>query len=311
MSDANKPCCTPSRDGAPASPASEMARGDVQRPSVSLPGGPFLMGTDYADGFESDGEGPVRPVLVAPFEIDAFPVTNDEFAAFVRATGYQTTAERLGSSFVFQAQAGSDAVVLDSVAAAPWWLLVEGARWSAPEGLGSSLEGRERHPVVHVSWDDAAAYAAWSGSRLPTEAQWEYAARGGLKQALYPWGDELKPAGQHMCNIWQGEFPRTNTAEDGYAFTCPVDAFPANGFGLSSMAGNTWEWCADFWGTAFTAEPVQEPTGPDGGTSRVMRGGSFLCHASYCNRYRVAARTRSTPESSASNIGFRCVRPSL
>lgn len=308
MSDAHKPCCTPSRDGAAASPPFAAARGDVLRPSVSLPGGPFLMGTDYAGGFQDDGEGPVRPVLVGPFEIDAFPVTNDDFALFTAETGYQTTAERLASSFVFQAQVASDVAVLDSLAAAPWWLLVEGACWSAPEGPGSGLGGRGRHPVVHVSWDDAAAYAAWSGSRLPTEAQWEYAARGGLRQALYPWGDDLTPAGQHMCNIWQGEFPIANTAEDGHAFTCPVDAFPANGFGVFSMAGNTWEWCADFWGATFTAEPVQEPRGPDAGTSRVMRGGSFLCHASYCNRYRVAARTRSTPESSASNIGFRCVR---
>lgn len=311
MSDTNKPCCTPSRDGAPARPSPEVGRGDVRRPSVSLPGGPFLMGTDHADGFENDGEGPVRPVLVAPFGIDAFPVTNDDFAVFAAETGYRTTAERLGSSFVFQAQAAADAPVLDSLAAAPWWLLVERACWTAPEGPGSGLEGRGNHPVVHVSWDDASAYAAWSGSLLPTEAQWEYAARGGLKQALYPWGDELTPGGRHMCNIWQGEFPGVNTADDGYAFTCPVDAFPPNGFGLYSMAGNTWEWCADFWGTAFTDEPVQEPAGPTAGTSRVMRGGSFLCHASYCNRYRVAARTRSTPESSASNIGFRCVRSAV
>jgi formylglycine-generating enzyme required for sulfatase activity len=269
------------------------------------------MGTDYAGGFESDGEGPVRPVFVAPFDMDAYPVTNDEFAAFVEDTGYVTTAQQMGSSFVFQGQlaANAGARVLDSVAAAPWWLLVEGASWLSPEGGGSTLQARGAHPAVHVSWHDASAYAAWSGGQLPTEAQWEYAARGGLRQALYPWGDEFTPGGRHMCNVWQGDFPTLNTAEDGHAFTCPVDAFAPNGFGLYSMAGNTWEWCADFWGTAFTAEPAQEPRGPAGGSSRVMKGGSFLCHASYCNRYRVAARTRSTPDSSASNIGFRCSRP--
>jgi formylglycine-generating enzyme required for sulfatase activity len=309
MSDTKKPCCTPSRDVSTAAPAPQVRRGEVRRPSTSLPGGPFLMGTDYADGFASDGEGPVRPVLLSPFEIDTFPVTNDDFATFVEDTGHVTTAERLGSSFVFHGQGPNAEAVLDSVAAAPWWLLVAGASWRFPEGPGSTIADRGRHPVVHVSWDDASAYAAWSGGRLPTEAQWEYAARGGLTQALYPWGDELTPGGRHLCNIWQGEFPAVNTAEDGYAFTCPVDAFPPNGYGLYSMVGNTWEWCADFWGTAFTAEPAREPTGPAGGSSRVIRGGSFLCHAAYCNRYRVAARTRNTPDSSASNIGFRCSRP--
>ncbi len=279
---------------------------------VSLPGGPFRMGTDYARGFPADGEGPVRPVALSPFEIDAFPVTNADFAAFVEATGYVTEAERFGTSFVFKGQIPSDRVA-DTLAAAPWWSLVEGACWSAPEGPDSNVATRQDHPVVQVSWNDASAFAEWSGAYLPTEAQWEYAARGGLDQKLYPWGDDLMPGDKHLCNIWQGAFPDHNTEEDGFAFTCPVDAFPPNGFGLYSMTGNCWEWCADFWGTAFSVEPALDPQGPAFGAARgmprVMKGGSFLCHESYCNRYRVAARTQNTTDSSASNIGFRCARP--
>jgi formylglycine-generating enzyme required for sulfatase activity len=169
---------------------------------------------------------------------------------------------------------------------------VHGATWRAPEGPGSDLDGRLDHPVVHVSWHDAVAYCAWSGKRLLTEAEWEYAARGGLVQKRYPWGDELTPGGRHMCNIWQGQFPVRNTAEDGYRGTAPVDAFEPNGFGLYNVSGNVWEWCADPWG----------------GDGRVMRGGSYMCHDSYCNRYRVAARTRNTADSSGGNLGFRCAR---
>jgi formylglycine-generating enzyme required for sulfatase activity len=266
------------------------------------------MGTDYPLGFPADGEGPVRPVALSPFEIDRYPVTNADFAVFVGATGYVTEAEVFGSSFVFTGQLG-DRPIIDTLAAAPWWALVEGAFWGAPEGPGSTVSDRGDHPVVHVSWNDASAFATWSGASLPTEAQWEYAARGGLDQRLYPWGDDLTPDGQYRCNIWQGEFPRHNTAEDGYAWTCPVDAFPPNAFGLYSMTGNTWEWCSDLWGAAFSAEPAFDPQGPAFGEERVIKGGSFLCHASYCNRYRVAARTHNTPQSSASNIGFRCARP--
>jgi formylglycine-generating enzyme required for sulfatase activity len=279
---------------------------------VVLPAATFLMGTDYPRANPGDGEGPVRPVSLSPFAIDTFPVTNADFAEFVRATGYVTDSERYGTSFVFQGQIPEeryDELVEDTLAAAPWWCLVRGASWRAPEGPGSTIDARLTHPVVHVSWNDAMAYAAWSGAMLPTEAQWEYAARGGLEQRLYPWGDELTPQGRFMCNVWQGQFPDINTAADGFAATCPVDAFPPNGHGLYSMIGNTWEWCADFWGTAFGAAPVRDPQGPPDGVARVMKGGSFLCHASYCNRYRPAARTRNTPDSAASNIGFRCVRP--
>jgi formylglycine-generating enzyme required for sulfatase activity len=277
---------------------------------VSLPGGTFLMGTDYPDAFPIDGEGPVRPVTLSPFRIDTFPVTNSDFAAFVDATGYRTESEKFAWSFVFWMHLPPDRLdqlVEDTVAAAPWWCKVPGADWAHPEGPGSHIADRPNHPVVHVSWNDAVAYAAWAGKSLPTEAQWEYAARGGLEQKIYPWGDELTPGGKHMCNIWQGEFPRVDTAEDGFAGACPVDAFPPNGFGLYSMTGNVWEWCADWFHTAFYTRPQHNPTGQERGETKVMKGGSFLCHASYCNRYRVAARTSNTPDSAASNIGFRCV----
>jgi sulfatase modifying factor 1 len=311
-------CCTPASGRSTAEPsegaphARAVGGAALAAGMVELPGGSFLMGTDYPDGFPDDGEGPVREVYVSPFAIDRFPVTNIEFAKFVAATGHLTDAERYGWSFVFWLQVPEDRVeevVEDSAAAAPWWYKVRRAFWREPEGAGSNIDDRADHPVVHVSWNDAAAYASWADKNLPTEAEWEFAARGGLVQKLYPWGDELMPEGRHLCNIWQGEFPYRNTAADGYAATCPVDAFPDNGYGLSSMTGNVWEWCADWFDPSFsTAGVAQNPAGPLSSHARVMKGGSFLCHASYCNRYRVAARTANTPDSSTSNIGFRCVR---
>jgi len=270
------------------------------------------MGTDYARGFPADGEGPVRPVSLSAFEIDTFPVTNADFTAFIAATNYRTEAERFGWSFVFWAHIAKDrfeAVVEDTVAQTPWWCKVPGAMWSRPEGPGSDVTERLDHPVVHVSWNDAAAYAAWASKQLPTEAQWEYAARGGLEQKLYPWGDELTPDGKHRCNIWQGQFPVEDTAADGFAGSCPVDAFVPNDYSIYSVTGNVWEWCADWFHTDFSSVPaLHNPAGPASGQVKVMKGGSFLCHESYCNRYRVAARTANTPDSSASNIGFRCVK---
>lgn len=279
---------------------------------IALPGGTFLMGTDYPDGFPQDGEGPIRPVTLSPFEIDTFPVTNAAFAKFIAATGYRTEAEMFGWSFVFWSHISKERfgqIVADTVAAAPWWCKVPGAYWQAPEGPSSDVRDRPLHPVVHVSWNDAGAYASWASKSLPTEAQWEYAARGGLVQKLYPWGNELTPGGKHRCNIWQGDFPKIDTAEDGFAGSCPVDSFPPNGFGLYSVTGNVWEWCVDWFHPSYhVGKLLNDPIGPPGGQAKVMKGGSFLCHASYCNRYRVAARTSNTPDSSTSNTGFRCVR---
>jgi formylglycine-generating enzyme len=277
---------------------------------VDLPGGSFLMGTDYADGFPDDGEGPIRNVTLNPFAIDRYPVTNSRFSAFIDATGYRTEAEVFGWSFLFWAHIPAShrrELIVDTVAAAPWWCKVHGAKWNAPEGPGSDISHRANYPVVHVSWNDAAAFASWTGQRLPTEAEWEYSARGGLVQKLYPWGDKLRPNGRHMCNIWQGDFPNHDTAEDGYSGTCPVDAFPPNAYGLYSMTGNCWEWCADwFSATAHRDASPDNPAGPPHGSARVMKGGSFLCHKSYCNRYRCGARSSSTPDSSTSHVGFRC-----
>jgi len=316
---AGKPCCAPAAIHAQSSGAAttEFAfdrepEADVLDRMIALPGSKFLMGTDSPEAFAQDGEGPIRAVTLDPFSIDRYPVTNELFARFAAATGYRTEAECFGWSFVFWSHISPERfhdLVEDTVAAAPWWCKVPGACWNAPEGPGSNLSRREDHPVVHVSWNDAQAYCRWTGQRLPTEAEWEYAARGGLEQKTYPWGDKLRPDGEHRCNIWQGEFPNVDTGEDGFAGTCPVAAFLPNGFGLYSATGNTWEWCADWFDTEFhRAGPRENPKGPSKGSARVMKGGSFLCHKSYCNRYRVAARSSNTPDSSSSHMSFRCAR---
>ena len=258
---------------------------------LALPGGAFTMGS-AEQRYPTDGEGPPRSVPVAPFRIAAHAVSNDNFAAFAAATRYITTAEREGWSFVFAGLLPDDFLPTRAVAAAPWWRQVPDAAWHRPEGRGSDLEGRGDHPVIHVSWLDARAYCRWVGGRLPAEAEWEYAARGGLDRVRYPWGDELTPGGEHRMNVFQGRFPDQDTGEDGYAGTAPVDAFAPNGYGLYNATGNVWEWCADRFGPSRPAE-------------RVMRGGSYLCHESYCWRYRCAARSANTPDSSAGNIGFR------
>ena len=270
------------------------------------------MGTDEPT-FPLDGEGPVREVAVGAFAIDRYAVSNRRFAAFVAATGYTTEAERFGWSFVFHSFLPSDHPPTRAVAVAPWWRVVEGADWRHPFGPASDLEGRQEHPVVHVSWRDARAYARWVGGRLPSEAEWEYAARGGLTQKRFPWGDRLVEGGRHRCNVWQGEFPKRDHARDGYRGTAPVDAFEPNGFGLYNVVGNVWEWCEDRW--AVNADPTAAgpPTAsgaePDSGEPhaalRVMKGGSYLCHASYCNRYRLAARSSSTADSATGHLGFR------
>ena len=304
-------CCLPSGGATPVRAIRQAPghRGSVLDPTgmVVVPGGEFLMGTDDAEGFPADGEGPVRTVRLDSFRVDAHAVSNDRFAQFVAATGYVTDAERIGWSYVF---AGFLPAALRRTSPrptrTPWWCGVRGAYWARPEGPGSDAAGREDHPVVHVSWNDADAYARWAGKRLPTEAEWEYVARGGLEQRRYPWGDELDPDGDYRCNIWRGSFPTRNTAADGYAGTAPVDAFEPNGFGLYNVAGNVWEWCADWWTADHGGHSASNPVGPASGNAKVIRGGSYLCHASYCNRYRVAARTANDLDASAGNAGFRC-----
>ena len=249
------------------------------------------MGDDSAWSYPADGEGPARPVAVPAFSLDAQAVSNRRFADFVQATGHLTDAERFGWSFVFAGLLPDDFIDTRGVAGAPWWRQVAGAEWRCPEGPHSDhsdLSSRWDHPVVQVSANDAAAFAAWAGKRLPTEAEWEYAARAG-STTTFPWGDELEPGGQHQANVWQGEFPSHNSCDDGWYATCPVDTFRPNAFGLFNMIGNVWEWTAD--------------AAPGG---QVLKGGSYLCHASYCRRYRPAARSSAAADSSMGNTGFRC-----
>lgn len=329
-------CCTPSagsRDSCCGSPAGDgtligtitlgppgpfrpAAADRSTRGQERLPGGTFAMGDALGEGYPADGEGPVHDVRLDPFLIDPTTVTNAAFAAFVKDTAYVTDAERLGVSAVFHLTVQAEqADVLGRATGTPWWLIVRGASWRHPHGPLSSVGNLPNHPVVQVSWNDAQAYCAWAGKRLPTEAEWEYASRGGLAGSRFPWGDELTPRGRWMCNIWQGTFPTHNTAEDGHVATAPVKSFRPNGFGLWNMVGNVWEWCADtFTADAYAARaaqaPVHDPRGTWHDTSpsapRVMRGGSYLCHDSYCYRYRVAARSGNTADSAAANIGFRC-----
>jgi len=288
---------------APADPLSDL---DL----IRLDGGCFLMGNprDDGSGYAADGEKPVHPVDLAPFAIAATTVTVRQFAAFVDATGYRTVAEREGWSFVFAGLLPDDAPPTRGAVAAPWWRQVFGADWRHPEGPHSEVARRGDHPVVHVSWDDAQAFCTWSGTRLPTEAEWEFAARGGSQGSPFWWGSDLTPDGTHAMNVWQGEFPRRNTVADGYAGTAPAGAYAPNPYGLYNVTGNVWEWCADWFSpTTYARSPRENPRGPATGTARVIRGGSYLCHHSYCNRYRVDARSSNTPDSTAGNIGFRVV----
>lgn len=311
-------CCSPKRQSPmpaelPAESVAPPAK-DFQVNMSLLSGGRFLMGEDRPIARSGDGECPVREVTLAPFLIDATVVSNAQFETFVQQTGYTTEAERYGWSYVFWNlldPAAKGHVMEGVVAEAPWWLPVQGAYWAAPGGPGSSVHSVAQHPVVHISWNDADAYARWTGRRLPTEAEWEYAARGGLARAVYPWGDELELGGVHQCNVWQGSFPDHNSGADGYVGTAPTDAFSPNGFGLFNMAGNVWEWCSDWfsltWHIDDRVETRANPQGPPHGSTKVIRGGSYLCHASYCTRYRVAARTSTTPDSTTGHTGFRCV----
>lgn len=307
-------CGAPTREslltiGGVAAPASVGAGGAHELEQVLVPAGSFLMGDSSGDRNAADGEVPLHTVSLDSFSIDATAVTNAAFAAFVDATQYVTEAERFGFSAVFHLALAAPAEdILGVPPEAPWWRGVQGADWRHPGGRDSSIEGLEDHPVVHVSWNDAVAYCEWSGRRLPTEAEWEYASRGGLDGSKYPWGDDEVDAGGWQANIFQGTFPIQNTAEDGWSTTAPVRTFAPNGYGLWQTVGNVWEWCADWFDPGYySASPLDNPAGPARGSGRVLRGGSYLCHLSYCNRYRNSARSQNTPDSSMGNAGFRTV----
>ncbi len=304
---------------------------------VWVAGGTYMMGADNKQAL--DDEYPKHKVTVEGFWIDRTEVTNAQFSAFVQATGYVTTAERkpdwetlktqlppgtpkpdesvlVPASLVFSPP--DHAISLDDYS--QWWNWKKGADWRHPHGPGSSIKGKEQYPVVHVSWYDARAYCKWAGKRLPTEAEWEFAARGGLPGSVYPWGNEAVEAGKPKGNFWEGHFPDRNTQKDKFYYTAPVGSFAPNGYGLSDMAGNVWEWCADYYNNTYYSETnrsggVRDPQGPSTSydpdepyaKKRVIRGGSFLCNESYCSGYRVARRMKSTEDSGMEHLGFRCV----
>ncbi|XP_062853090.1 formylglycine-generating enzyme isoform X2 [Trichomycterus rosablanca] len=275
---------------------------------VLLQGGLFLMGTNEP-GIPQDGEGPQRRVWLDPFYIEEHEVTNIQFQQFINKTGYVTEAERLGDSFVFEGLLSEEvkSTLSHSVAAAPWWSPVKGADWRHPEGPDSTIADRMNHPVLHVSWDDAQAYCQWAQRRLPTEAEWEFACRGGLQDRLYPWGNKLIPKGQHFANLWQGDFPNHNTGEDGYRRSSPAKSFPANGFGLYDMVGNAWEWTADWWSTYHTNDQQHNPKGPESGTDKVKKGGSYMCHKqdnATCHTARNVRRWKSMTKTSKYHPGL-------
>ena len=296
---------------------------------VWVPGGAFWMGCDDC---EMPDALPVHLVTVGGFWMDATPVTNAQFQKFVKATGYKTIAERTPDPKDFPGAPKENLVAGSAVFSPPftevsldnflnWWKYVPGANWRRPEGPQSDLKGREDHPVIQIAWEDAVAYAKWADKRLPTEAEFEFAARGGLDRNRYAWGNELKPGGKWAANIWQGRFPWKNRKEDGFERTSPVRAFPANGFGLYDMGGNVWQWCSDWYRPDYFEElakqgVVKNPQGPEssfdpqepGMPKRVQKSGSFLCSDQYCSRYLVGSRGKGAPDSGSSNTGFRCVR---
>ncbi len=302
---------------------------------VKIPSGTFMMGADNDQA--SADEYPKHKVTVNAFWMDVNEVTNKDFSKFISATGYKTTAERKPDweEIKKQLPAGTpkpaeEMLVAASLVFTPtkqsvdlndygqWWRWVPSADWQHPEGPKSSINGKDNYPVIHVSWDDASAYAKWAGKRLPTEAEWEWAARGGLSNSIYPWGNEPINEGKPKANSWQGNFPNLNTKVDGFYGIAPARSFKANGYGLYDMAGNVWEWCADWYRNDYYAQVTKGAVNPTGPTDsfdpteptipkKVARGGSFMCNDSYCSGYRVARRMKSSADSGMSNMGFRCV----
>lgn len=310
---ASTTCCSPSRERAldlrEAQHELIVADTSERKNAVAIPGGTALVGTD-APCLPQDGEGPLRKRKIKPFRIGVSAVTNEEFDQFVSKTGYVTEAEKYGWSFVFHAQVPKALGATRAVAGLEWWRQIEGASWRDVNGPGTAGEAwRPDHPVVHVSWNDANAYAAWAGGRLPSEVEWEHAARGGLGDVRFPWGDEEPDEISYLpCNIWQGQFPKHNTAADGYQATAPAISFAPNGYGLYNMVGNVWEWTADPYRVDSLKRSVRERMKSMQG-HKLSKGGSFLCHVSYCYRYRIAARSGSTPNSTTTHHGFRVVWP--
>jgi formylglycine-generating enzyme len=316
-----------SKPSTPADGESATARPDDfswTNGMVWVPGGTFWRGSE--DG--KPDEKPVREIEIDGFWMDQTEVTNEQFEEFVRATGYKTIAERKPDPSLYP-DVPPELLVAGSIGFNPppgaislhnhriWWTYVEGANWRHPEGPQSTIKGREKHPAVHISYFDALAYANWAGKRLPTEAEWEFAARGGTDKKPFVWGEELTPDGKQMANIWQGRFPNENTLADGFKWSAPVASFPPNAFGLYDMAGNVWEWCSDWYHHDYYAKaPANNPPGPDTSfdpnepnlEKRVMRGGSYLCIDTYCAGYRPSARMKSTPDTGISHTGFRCAK---
>jgi formylglycine-generating enzyme required for sulfatase activity len=307
-------CCSPApiSFGAPATAAFRSVhtapaqlQQAIRDAAMPIPGGRAEVGTDQPY-LPNDGEGPRRFVRVQPFRLGATAVTNAEFAAFVADTGHVTDAERFGWSFVFY-QHVDGIEDTTGVVGAEWWRRIDGAYWRNPAGPRSTISGREAEPVTHVSWNDAAAFAAWAGGRLPTEAEWEQAARGGLTGSIYPWGNRHPDDAEFFpCNIWQGEFPRRNTGADGFPALAPARSYAPNGYGLYNMSGNCWEWTADNYRIRSLASQARAADANARAAGwKLLKGGSFLCHQSYCHRYRIAARTGNTPDSTTGHMGFR------
>jgi formylglycine-generating enzyme required for sulfatase activity len=266
--------------------------------------GTATVGTDRPV-IDADGEGPARKVGVRAYGMDRYAVTNARFARFVAETGHVTDAERFGWSFVFKDFVAPGTLTSQAVGL-PWWHRVAGASWRLPGGPGGSLLPEDRHPVVHVSWNDAQAFAGWAGGRLPSEPEWEHAAKAGQADATYPWGNDEPGDRNIRCNIWQGRFPHINSLADGYAGTAPVDAFEPNPAGIFNMCGNVWEWCADMFHVRSLARAAKERNAvARKNAERLLKGGSYLCHISYCFRYRIAARMAQSADTSTGHIGFR------